>query len=1284
VTGPAPAVPAAPAAAGHAPAARHLDPLAAGAYLTRLHEGRPFELRVLLRRRGRVLAGYFDDVGAAVRALTGALARRGAREVKGVYTTLNRIAPDLLGRVYDRLEEFPAAATGDRDVTAYRHLLVDVDPVRPAETSSTDAQLAAALGARDRLVAFLVEDLGWPAPLAWLMTGNGGAAVFRLAPLPNDARGEASALVRAALEALQRRFGTAAVTIDTSVFNPARITKVPGTFARKGDDTPRQPHRMARVEGYGSEAAGAGAGEAGEVGEVGEVTPAQLRVLAGLSDPPSGTATAAGAVAGASGAGAHATKGRPPARTWTVAGLLDAAGIRYRAVERSDRTVYRLNRCLTSTAHEDGAAILEFADGKVIYRCQHESCAAKTWRDVREQLGLGGRAGPTLAPPTAAPPPAGGVGGPPDDGAPLPGPGDAPAGRGRGRPVPPGRPGAAGPADGLEPWGDPVPLEAGPGAADLPPWPAGVLPEALQAYAAGVAESYQVPVDLVALSLLGVLAIAVQRKAQVEPQPDWTEQLALWACPIGESGSRRSAVLARVAAPLQRYEAERRAREQQDADASESALRLAREDLLRAERDKSRAADALAKARATPTVSVAERDALQQALQAQQRRVADRLKDVRAAEAALVKPPRLLIEDATVEAASTVLAEQGERLGIVSAEGDFFENLGGRFGKQVPVSFWAKTYTGDRHVVDRRGGGGADGTRPRTEVLERPCLSMVLSPQPVVLGELRDRKTLLLRKGIMARFVYAVPASRVGYRALHPEALRGDVEQPWHATVGRLLALEYAPGVGAVTARGAEGQGLPHRLRCTEAALAVLDAFRADVERRLRPGGDLAPLGEWAHKYVGHVVRIAALLHLAAAAPAAPAAGAPVVLPPVSADAVARAVALAPYLAAHARAALGLFADAARTQGALVLKAWLEAHPRREFGQRDAHQACRRHFDGPDAVADALDVLEAYGYVQDVPPPPGQATRWGRPKRRRLVTNPRWLPDPPDSAVAAAPDAVSPPIEYAEGTFENVLSTGANGSLPDSGRTFEYAEYGEYAPHGGVPAGVGPAPDGGAAADGAAAGAGDRGVPPRTQRTQRTQKSPYQEETAPPRAYSVRPQKSPERPQTSDPPAAPGIEAGRKRVAVEPTRLQELLDAGVPRAEALDLASRAVATTVAGGGVPAAGGGTGCPGDASPGDGSAGLEAAPAPGGPEDEDDGPFAGRSRYDPARVAYGAARRRGFPFLRLRGGRTFGPGEGAWWRDVGRAEGERDAEALYRVARHFELGDEDGTAGASAGGR
>jgi hypothetical protein len=499
----------------------------------------------------------------------------------------------------------------------------------------------------------------------------------------------------------------------------------------------------------------------------------------------------------------------------------------------------------------------------------------------------------------------------------------------------------------------------------------------------------------------------------------------------------------------------------------------------------------------------------------------------------------------------------------------------------------------------------------------------------VVLGELRDRRTLLLKKGIMARFVYAVPASRVGYRELHPQALPAGVEYPWHATVGRLLALEYAPGVGAVTGLaggghrggpgrpGGRGQELPHRLRFTAGATAALDAFRADVERRLRPGGDLALLGEWAHKYVGHVVRIAALLHLtqlALRAPASPedgpgASGAFAPLPTpvadVSEDAVARAVALAPYLAAHARAALGLFADAGKTRGALVLKAWLEGHPRREFTQRDAHQACRRHFDGVDEVAEALDVLEAYGYVQEAPGPPARpGGRWGRPKRRRLLTNPRWLPlpeaDPDAPATQDGPAART--FEDAGGTFEDVLSTGTNGAAPSGSGTFEDAEYGEYAPHGEAAPAPDSAPGGSTAAEDATGEATD----PRTQRTQRPQNPPYQEGMTPPGAYSIRPQNSPGRPQTSA--------------------------AGAPRAPGPDA-------------------------------------------GAEDDEAGPFGGRLADDPARVAYRAARRQGFPFLRLRRGRTFGPGEGAWWRDVGRAEGARDRDALYRVVRHLELGDEDG---------
>ena len=72
--------------------------------------------------------------------------------------------------------------------------------------------------------------------------------------------------------------------------------------------------------------------------------------------------------------------------------------------------------------------------------------------------------------------------GPPDDGAPPPGSGDAPRPRGEpgGLPWPRRRTGSS-------PGGSRCPWRPGPGAADLPAWPGGVLPEALQAYAEGVA-----------------------------------------------------------------------------------------------------------------------------------------------------------------------------------------------------------------------------------------------------------------------------------------------------------------------------------------------------------------------------------------------------------------------------------------------------------------------------------------------------------------------------------------------------------------------------------------------------------------------------------------------------------------------------------------------------------------------------------------------------------------------------------------------------------------------------
>ena len=68
--------------------------------------------------------------------------------------------------------------------------------------------------------------------------------------------------------------------------------------------------------------------------------------------------------------------------------LLTAAGIGYREHDKAWAHVYELDRCLSSDDHNDGAAIYQFPNGAVAYKCFHNRCAGVTWHDVKPRLGI--------------------------------------------------------------------------------------------------------------------------------------------------------------------------------------------------------------------------------------------------------------------------------------------------------------------------------------------------------------------------------------------------------------------------------------------------------------------------------------------------------------------------------------------------------------------------------------------------------------------------------------------------------------------------------------------------------------------------------------------------------------------------------------------------------------------------------------------------------------------------------------------------------------------------------
>jgi len=149
-----------------------------------------------------------------------------------VYLNLNPIKTDYIGR-----------AAGDADID-YRDLLfIDIDRAESAREPATESELKASLELGRKVAAWLSEQ-GWPSPIK-TCSGNGCHLYYVLDHLENnDADG---ALIKGLLGALAAKFDTAETKIDPVVHNAGRITKFLGTIARKGEDSPERPYRVARI-----------------------------------------------------------------------------------------------------------------------------------------------------------------------------------------------------------------------------------------------------------------------------------------------------------------------------------------------------------------------------------------------------------------------------------------------------------------------------------------------------------------------------------------------------------------------------------------------------------------------------------------------------------------------------------------------------------------------------------------------------------------------------------------------------------------------------------------------------------------------------------------------------------------------------------------------------------------------------------------------------------------------------------------------------------------------------
>lgn len=307
-------------------------------------DGREFEVRLVEGKKWN-MAGVFKNADDLIQAFQNPRIHPGAN----AYMTLNRMNEACYARDHhNQFREYATPTAGDNDIIGYDWLLVDVDPKRPAGTSSTNEQLKGSRETAKRILEYL-KGRGWYDPIV-AHSGNGTHLVYSVALST-----ERKELLHNVLKALGMLFSDDRMDIDLTTFNPSRICKLYGTVARKGANTEKWPHRLSKIL---------------RVPEKIENIPLALledlvKILPQEEKP-------------------QKYNGYNPG-SFDLQSWIDRHGVEVKEkTSWTGGTKWILDHCPFNPQHNHkDAAIIQTSDGKICFNCFHSSCADKKWREFR-------------------------------------------------------------------------------------------------------------------------------------------------------------------------------------------------------------------------------------------------------------------------------------------------------------------------------------------------------------------------------------------------------------------------------------------------------------------------------------------------------------------------------------------------------------------------------------------------------------------------------------------------------------------------------------------------------------------------------------------------------------------------------------------------------------------------------------------------------------------------------------------------------------------------------------
>lgn len=480
-----------------------------------------------------------------------------------------------------------------------------------------------------------------------------------------------------------------------------------------------------------------------------------------------------------------------------------------------------------------------------------------------------------------------------------------------------------------EDWPDLVALETAPPER----LPVDQWPEVLRDYATDAAAETETPIELPALLALGVVAASAQRIANVQVKRGHVEPINLYIAVALPPATRKSREFKRATAPLVQWESRQREEIGKEMKAAESQIATHNE---------------LVKHRRKEAAKVEDDKTAQ--------RLATELAELEENAPEMPRIPRVWTSDVTTEHLATMMSANDESLAVMSSEGGIFETMAGRYAQGVPnIDLYLQAHAGDAVRVDR-------GSKPPV-LMDAPQLSIALAVQPDVLDKM-STKPGFQGRGLLGRFLYAVPPSGLGERHGNGPQMNGFTEMEYESRITGLLEAGQA----------AEDPSLIH---LSAEAREVAQAFSKSVEQDLGHQGRFEHCPDWAGKLPGAVARIAALFHLARH-------GAGGAQSEVSVEDMKAAVDTGKALASHALAVYGAMGADPGIEDAKVILRWLRRHAWSEFTPRDVQQNHKSRFPRVRDMDPALEVLTERGYIR------ARTAQGGTPGRpsREFAVNP--------------------------------------------------------------------------------------------------------------------------------------------------------------------------------------------------------------------------------------------------------------------------------------------------------